>query len=656
MGKQGVRTLLGLLAVLVAQPTQATAPPASAATITEARPPRLSTQALTKGNGLGAMKLSPDGKLIALRSTSKAGDIIAILETDSQSVLHRLVLPKKNQLEWFRWAGNGKLLFSLSGEANFLGAEVRASRLYFFDLATKAMPFVGHRKMGLEGDDVLFIDPAGEYLLLAIQNSILDYPSVWRFPLDQEPGKGAKEVQRATQGIWEWFADDVGIVRLGMAFERSKVRVLYRSKPEDPLREIAKLTEANVEDKLWDVLRITSGSDEGLILRPDESGRVAVRRFNYATRQVGEVVYAAPGWDVDEVLLDKDGKLLAAFYTDDRDQAVWFDPARKALQARLQRAMPGQDIWITSRAEDDSRMLVWAGNEGNPGQTFLYDAAKRTMDSFSAELPELDRGATVMPKPFRYTARDGTPINGYITVPRGRPAKGLPLILLPHGGPYGVRDKLEFDPIVQFLANRGYAVIQPNYRGSGGYGEAFYELGTGQIGRGMQDDIDDAMDWAVKEGLADPARVCVLGASYGGYAALWAAIRNPERYRCAVSFAGVTDWNKQLKYHAGFLTPKHNRKWRARVRGEDDTFNLNLVSPVAQINRLTRPILVAHGEDDPTVPFSQFTLLRDAAAKAGKPIETITFPGEGHGFSDDANRARYLDTIEAFLAKHNPAD
>lgn len=656
MGKQGVRTLLGLLAVLVAQPAQATAPPASAATITEARPPRLSTQALTKGNGLGAMKLSPDGKLIALRSTSKAGDIIAILETDSQSVLHRLVLAKKNQLEWFRWAGNGKLLFSLSGEANFLGAEVRASRLYFFDLATKAMPFVGHRKMGLEGDDVLFIDPAGEYLLLAIQNSILDFPSVWRFPLDQEPGKGAKEVQRATQGIWEWFADDVGTVRLGMAFERSKVRVLYRSKPEDPLREIAKLTEANVEDKLWDVLRITSGSDEGLILRPDESGRVAVRRFNYATRQVGEVVYAAPGWDVDEVLLDKDGKLLAAFYTDDRDQAVWFDPARKALQARLQRAMPGQDIWITSRAEDDSRMLVWAGNEGNPGQTFLYDAAKRTMDSFSAELPELDRGATVMPKPFRYTARDGTPINGYITVPRGRPAKGLPLILLPHGGPYGVRDKLEFDPIVQFLANRGYAVIQPNYRGSGGYGEAFYELGTGQIGRGMQDDIDDAMDWAVKEGLADPARVCVLGASYGGYAALWAAIRNPERYRCAVSFAGVTDWNKQLKYHAGFLTPKHNRKWRARVRGEDDTFNLNLVSPVAQINRLTRPILVAHGEDDPTVPFSQFTLLRDAAAKAGKPIETITFPGEGHGFSDDANRARYLDTIEAFLAKHNPAD
>lgn len=656
MGNQRAGALLGLMAVLMSPPLLANAPPTPASAAPEARPPRLSTQALTKGNGLGAMKLSPDGKLIALRSTSKTADFIAILDMDSRSAVHRLALPKRNQLEWFRWAGNGKLLFSLSGETIFLGAEARASRLYFFDLATKAMPYVGLRQMGLEGDDVLFVDPAGEYLLLAIQKSIIDYPSVWRFPLNQEPGKGAKEVQRATQGIWEWFADDVGAVRLGMAFDRGKVRVLYRSKPEDPLREIAKLTEDNVDDKIWDVLRITSGSDEGLVLKPDDTGRVAVRKFNYATRQVGEVVYAAPGWDVDEVLLDKDGKLLAAFYTDDREKAVWFDPARKALQARLERAMPGQDIWITSRAEDDSRMLVWAGNEGNPGQTFLFDAAKRTMDSFSSELPDLDRSATVMPKPFRYTARDGTLINGYLAVPRGRPAKGLPLILMPHGGPYGVRDKLVFDAEVQFLANRGYAVIQPNYRGSGGYGESFAELGSGQIGRAMQDDIDDAMDWAVKEGLADPARVCVLGASYGGYAALWAAIRNPERYRCAVSFAGVTDWKKQLKYHAGFLTPKNNRKWRARVKGEDDKFDLDLVSPVAQIGRLTRPILLTHGEDDSTVPFSQFGLLRDAARKAGKPIETMTFPGEGHGFADDANQARYLDAVEAFLAKHNPAD
>ncbi|GAA4772669.1 alpha/beta hydrolase family protein [Novosphingobium ginsenosidimutans] len=638
----------------MASPVWGEAP--SATRPAEAPPPKIPTLSLAKDSGIGTMKLSPDGTLIALRSTTKDSTSIAVLDAATKDVLHRLALPQRNNLEWFRWAGNGKLLFSLSTPTVYFGEEARLSRLFFYDLASKAMPFIGRPDMGLEGDDVLFVDPAGEYLLLAMQRTIYDYPSVWRFALTEKPIKGVKEVQRPTQGIWEWFADDAGIVRMGMAFAGGKVRVMYRAKPDDPLREIAKITEDNADDKVWDVLRITSGSDEGLVLKPDDNGRIAVRKFNYATRQVGEVIYAAPGWDVDEALTDKDGKLLAAFYTDDRDRAVWFEPKLKSLYARLEKAIPDQHVWIVSRAEDDSRMLVWAGNEANPGQTFMFDAAKRSLDSFSAELPDLDRSLTASPKPIRYTARDGTAINGYLTLPRGRSAKKLPLIVMPHGGPYGVRDKLEFDSTVQLLANRGYAVIQPNYRGSGGYGESFAELGAGQIGRAMQDDLDDAMDWAVKEGIADPARVCMVGASYGGYAALWAAIRNPERYRCAVSFAGVTDWKKQLKYDANFFTRKGAKSWRTRIQGEDANFDLDLVSPVAQIARLTRPVLVTHGEDDSNVPFKQFLLLRDAATKAGKPIETLTFAGEGHGFADDANEARYLDAIEAFLAKHNPAD
>jgi dipeptidyl aminopeptidase/acylaminoacyl peptidase len=148
----------------------------------------------------------------------------------------------------------------------------------------------------------------------------------------------------------------------------------------------------------------------------------------------------------------------------------------------------------------------------------------------------------------------------------------------------------------------------------------------------------------------------MIGSSYGGYAALWAVIRNPERYRCAASFAGVTDWKRQLKYDAAFFTRKGAKKWSARVQGEDPAFSIDLVSPVQQIARLTRPVLVAHGEEDTNVPFKQFTLLRDAAAKAGKPIEQLTFPTEGHGFADPENRAKWFNAIEAFLARHNPAD
>jgi dipeptidyl aminopeptidase/acylaminoacyl peptidase len=316
----------------------------------------------------------------------------------------------------------------------------------------------------------------------------------------------------------------------------------------------------------------------------------------------------------------------------------------------------GKHVKVVSSADDNGRMIIWAGSDVDPGIYYLYDAQKVTLDVFSNPLPGLDPEQLARSEPVHYTARDGTEINGYLTLPRGREAHGLPLIIMPHGGPYGVRDKLAFDTDAQFLASRGYAVLQPNYRGSGGYGESFERLGDGQIGRKMQDDLDDAMDWLVQRGVADPARVCMIGSSYGGYAALWAVIRNPERYRCAASFAGVTDWKKQISYDADSLTSKRTKKLRETVAGTDDSFNLDMVSPLKQIDRLNRPVLLGHGEDDTTVPFDQFTRFRDAAARAHRPLDLVTFPDEGHGFYKHEDRQQWYEALEAFLARNNPAD
>lgn len=656
--RRDYRALLALVLLVLAQPLSAqSAPPLAPAAATEARPPLIPIAALTKDSGISDLQLSPDGSLIALRSQDKDSTSIAILDTATRAVQHRLSIPRKNELAWMQWAGNGKLLFALSAQTIFFGEDARISRLYYYDLTTRTMPFIGKGGMGLEGDDVLFVDPAGEFVLLSMQRSIYDYPSVWRFPLDSNPAKGAREVQRAVSEVWEWYADNAGAVRMGMAFQPGgKVRILYRASPEEPLRAIARLTEDNFDDAWWDVLRIRSGSDEGLVLKPDENGRMAVHKFNYATRSVGELVFAQPGWDIDAATVDDQGQLIAAFFTDDRDRVVWFDPKLKSLYARFEKAMPGKQIWITSRSRDGGKMLVWAGDEGDPGQTFLYDAAKRSLDGFSADLPELDRAATARPRPINYRTRDGHTVFGYLTLPRGRPALGLPLLIMPHGGPFGVRDKLEFDSLVQFLANRGYAVLQPNFRGSGGYGEAYYRLGMGQIGQAMQDDLDDAMDWAVQQGIADPARVCMIGASYGGYAALWGVIRNPERYRCAISFAGVTDWNRLLKYDRRYLSRSVNKLWRSEVLGEAGSADLDQVSPLLHIGKLNRPVLLAHGEEDTRVPLKQFIALRDAALKANRPVEAMTFAEEGHGLADPENRARWFSAIEAFLARQNPAD
>lgn len=648
---------MALLAITCAGVAAAQTPaPAAAAAKPDTVPPRISAAAFAKSGGISNPILSPDGKRIALTVVIKGKFAVAVIDAETRTPVRRFDLPDKQELEWYKWAGSDRLLISSSAIVPWFGDEARATRLLVSDLTSGKTSFIAKGDMGLEGDDLLYTDPAGQFVLLAMQRTIYDYPSVWRFPLDGTAAKTGKQVQKPQHGIWEWFADDAGVVRMGLEFDNAKTKVWYRKTEAEQFRAIAKLTEDNVDDQIWDVIRITSGSDEGYALKPDDTGRMAFRKFNYATRTAGEVVFAVPGWDVTDYELDKDNKPLAAYYTDDRNHVHWFDPKMRTLQAKLARAMPDTDLSIISQAKDDSRMVVWAAHEDDPGTYFLYTAATRRLEAFSSYRPDIDPAQLARPKPVSYTARDKTVIHAYLTLPRGRPAKNLPLIVLPHGGPYGVRDQLRYDGEVQFLANRGYAVIQPNYRGSDGYGDTFEELGDGQIGRAMQDDLDDAMDWAVAQGIADPKRVCMVGSSYGGYAALWAVTRNPERYRCAASFAGVTDWKRQLKYDDQFFSSKGRRKWRSRVAGEAAKFDLDLVSPVAQIARLTRPVLLAHGDDDTNVPFKQFTLYRDAAAKAGKTVETVVFPQEGHGFSKPENEQKYYEALDAFLAKHNPAD
>jgi len=217
-----------------------------------------------------------------------------------------------------------------------------------------------------------------------------------------------------------------------------------------------------------------------------------------------------------------------------------------------------------------------------------------------------------------------------------------------------VRDTLAFDPEVQFLANRGYAVLQPNFRGSSGYGQEFYEKGEGEWGRAMQDDLDDGVAWLASTGVVDPQRVCIEGSSYGGYAALWAVTRNPERYRCAASFAGVTDVRAQLRYQASQLEARERADWRHTVQGSQ-RFDLDTVSPLRQVARLKRPVLVAHGDADTTVLFKQSTRYRDALKHAHKQFEFVVYPGEGHGLYDPANFTDWLDRLDQFLAKYNPA-
>lgn len=642
---------------LCAWPETSAAAPA-AATSPEARPAKIPAKSFAGRSLLQSPRLSPDGKRIALQATLNGKPQVLVVETDTNVLIRGVDLTDEFEFEWLRWAGNDRLLIGTSSIGKIDGEEYRYTRAMVIDLKTGALSFVGKPGEGIIGDDVLYVDPAGEFVLMALQRTVYDYPSVWRFPLDGTAAKTGRQLQPPKTDVWNWYADNDGAVRMGVERQRDRVRFWYRKNPADSLAMIGtvRFDDEQSDAAVWDVERIVSGSDEGYALQKGENGRYALRRFNYATRQAGEVIYANPDWDVSEAYIDDDdNKPIAAYFTDDRQRVVWFDPVMKTVQARLDKAMAGSEAWVISRAKDDSRMLVWTGHAGDPGALFLYNPGAKSLKQIGSYRPQLDPAQLAEPKPIAVPARDGVTIRGYLTVPKGRAARNLPLIILPHGGPYGVRDTLEYSDEVQLLANRGYAVIQPNYRGSGGYGDAFEDLGNGQIGRGMQDDIDDTMDWAVKQGIADAKRVCVVGSSYGGYAAMWAVIRNPERYRCAASFAGVSDWKRQLSFNADFFTKKNGRKWRQKVRGEE-TFDLDTVSPLKQAARLTRPLLLTHGDKDSTVPFSQFKAMRGALEGAKASVETLVFKGEGHGFAKAENEELWYETLERFLAAHNPPD
>jgi dipeptidyl aminopeptidase/acylaminoacyl peptidase len=622
----------------------------------EAPPALIPTSAFAARSPFSSVpELSPDGTRIAYSISTAEQEIVGVLDVATGEIKNRVPLGPGQELQWLEWAGDKRLLVSLSLPSRVYGIDVRVSRLFMIQLDGGQAGYIGPREQGLKGDDVIYLDPAGEFLLLSMQRYLFDEPQVWRFRLDGTDTEGERVERRS--GVWEWIADDDGVVRVGLGMDGGKLKVWYRKTAEEPFRVIARIGRDD-EDELWDVVRVISGSDEGLVIEPGDTGHLALRRFNMATRETGEILYENPDWDVEQVDLDQDGKPLAVHFTDDRARVVWLDPELARLQARFEKALgQGDQVRIVDRARNGERMLVGRSDADDPGSWYVYTPATRELSEFARLRPEIDPAVLAPVRPVEYTARDGTTIHAYLTLPRGREAKGLPLIVLPHGGPYEVRDTLSYDDEVQLLANRGYAVLQPNFRGSGGYGETFEELGKGEIGRRMQDDLDDAVDWAANEGLADPQRVCLVGASYGGYAALWGVIRDPDRYRCAASFAGVTEWDKQLAYDADFFSPKGRREWREQVRGADRKFDLDSVSPARQAAQLHRPALLVHGKKDTNVPFNQFETMRNAMNRAHvEGAEFVVLEDSGHGFDTAKDEQAWYDALLAFLAKNNPAD
>jgi len=337
---------------------------------------------------------------------------------------------------------------------------------------------------------------------------------------------------------------------------------------------------------------------------------------------------------------------------------VFLDPAAAAAWSQVAAAFPDRRPRLVSWSTDLRTVLVWTDGSDDAGAYHIVDLESRSMNTLGQAYPSVGAGQVAPVRPIRYPAADGLEIQGYLTTPPGvADPRGLPLVVLAHGGPAS-RDELGFDWWAQALASRGYAVLQANFRGSTGFGQAFLEAGYGEWGRKMQTDLSDGVRWLAGEGLIDPGKVCIVGASYGGYAALAGPTLDPGVYRCAVAVAGVSDLRRMVETEARDGPRRNNgsvRYWN-RFMGADGPGDrsLDARSPARLAARADAPILLIHGRDDTVVPIEQSRLMAQALRAAGKPVEFVELDGEDHWLSRADSRRRMLAETVRFLEQQNP--
>jgi dipeptidyl aminopeptidase/acylaminoacyl peptidase len=627
----------------------------------------------TQDTRFSRARLSPDGRYIACLQTMEGDQWLLILDLETKKTAR--ITPGntrgglRKEVASFRWVSDRRISFvtTVWDGQSFTGVSaVDCDGTNWIAFAgpdvdpTDPRPLLATKIIHSFGDadqNVLMLDQ-GFY-----EGSDLIYPDVVRVSTLK---RTVRTVVKNPGNVVSWVPDHTGAVRLGITRDGLKYGVIYRDDDKSAWRTMP------LGDRATGRISPLGFDHDGrrlIVVANNEHKRRAVYYYDLEEGRLGEVIAShaefdiipdrgAPGIDgvglAGPVLSELTESVVGIRFLTEGPRLQWFDPGFARLQAGLDRLLPDTVNLIISRSRDEKRFLVLAFSDRDPGTYYLVDlkSAKPAVSKLSERLPGHPVAAMATMYPIEYAARDGETIHGYLTLPPGDKKTGLPLVVMPHGGPF-VRDSWQFNPLVQFLANRGYAVLQMNFRGSPGYGIEFHQKGRREIGRGMQDDIEDGTRWAIANGLADPARIAILGGSYGGYAALFALGHNPELYRCGISFAGVTDWTDIIKERRGEeykFAYLHFREWIGDPKLDPEF--LARISPVNFAEKITAPVLIVQGKEDRIVPPKQARKMVAALEKAGRPPQTLTFSNEGHGLKHEKNRQKYYAEIEGFLAKH----
>tara|TARA_B100000953_G_scaffold295771_1_gene287437 strand:+ start:9 stop:1886 length:1878 start_codon:yes stop_codon:yes gene_type:complete len=445
-----------------------------------------------------------------------------------------------------------------------------------------------------------------------------------------------------------WMTDHDGKLRVAVTSDGVNTSVLYRDSESENFNAIL-TTDFKVSVSplffTFDNKNLYVASNRGR----DKS---AIFEFNIDNAEEGKLIFEHDKVDVGGLMYSKKRKILTGVnYTVAKGETVFFDDWREGIQQKLESQLPGYEVGITSFSKDETKAIIITYSDRSRGTYYHYDVEKNKLTDLGKISPWLNENHMAEMIPIKYKSRDGLTIHGYLTLPVGIDGKNLPVVVNPHGGPWA-RDTWGYRSEIQFLANRGFAVFQMNFRGSTGYGREFWEISFKEWGKSMQDDITDGVNWLIDEGIADPDRIAIYGASYGGYATLAGLTFSPDLYACGVDYVGVSSLFTFMETIPPYWELYRSMLYEMVGHPEKDKELLASSSPLLHVDKIKVPLFIAQGANDPRVKKSESDQIVEALKARGIDVPYMVKENEGHGFYNQENNFDFYREMEKFLKKH----